>query len=215
MNIEARSKPSKPKAAAKKVRAKASKTRAAKAKRKTESKNATTDTRRPYTQLAVKHVTVKGTSKRHPASNIEAQAFTTEEQRIVNVIELKPGHGVKSIESLVKQGLPYSTFKTMEGKLHITQNQLADFLSIPNTTLARRRREKRLNTEESDRLIRYARMLTLARDMMEGDEEAANRWLTDRHLLLNDESPLEHAVTEVGARDVEDLITRVQFGVYS
>ena len=66
-----------------------------------------------------------------------------------------------------------------------------------------------------DRLIRYARLLTQAQEMMAGDQAAASRWLNEPHPLLDDESPLEHAMTELGARDVEDLITRVQFGVYS
>lgn len=213
----------KQKATAKKVRAKTSKSRTANAKikakasvkRKTRAQKLTMAEKRPYPQLAVKNVPVNVAGEQLSSCNSGEQGFTAEEQRIVSVIELKPKRGVKSMEGLVKQGLPYKTFKTMEGKLRITQNQLADFLSITNTTLSRRRRENRLNTEESDRLVRYARLLALAQEMMEGDQEAASRWLTDPHELLHNESPLEHAVTEVGARDVEDLITRVQFGVYS
>ena len=164
--------------------------------------------KRPFPRLAVANATAK-------AADDALLIGTSEEQRIARVMEIGAGPGVTSMGELVRAGLPFSAFKTLEGKLEVTQNQLADFLSITNTTLARRRKEKRLNTEESDRLIRYARLLTQAQEMMAGDQAAASRWLNEPHPLLDDESPLEHAVTELGARDVEDLITRVQFGVYS
>lgn len=199
-----KSTPAKSKSGAKKARSPSGQGAAVKSK----APATTGGSKRPFPRLAVANATVKATGEALLIGN-------SEEQRIARVMEVGAEPGVTSMGELVRTGLPFSAFKTLEGKLGITQNQLADFLSITNTTLARRRKEKRLNTEESDRLIRYARLLTQAQEMMEGDQAAASRWLNEPHPLLDDESPLEHAVTELGARDVEDLITRVQFGVYS
>ena len=209
----AKATPAKPTAGNPKARRKTGQpARTAKAKtavtRKVEEPAITPATRGPFPRLAVTNVTAK-------VKGEQLVVGTAEEQGIARVIEVSPARALRSMGDLIKAGLPFTAFKTMEDKLGLTQTQLADFLSITNTTLARRRKEKRLTTEESDRLIRYARLLTQAQDMMEGDQAAASRWLNEAHPLLDNESPLAHAVTELGARDVEDLITRVQFGVYS
>jgi len=45
--------------------------------------------------------------------------------------------------------------------------------------------------------------------------EAGRRWLTSRQFGLGGAVPLEYAETEVGAREVEDLLGRIEHGVYS
>jgi putative toxin-antitoxin system antitoxin component (TIGR02293 family) len=46
-------------------------------------------------------------------------------------------------------------------------------------------------------------------------EEGARRWLNSPQVGLGGEIPLDYAQTEVGAREVEDLLGRIEFGVYS
>ena len=43
----------------------------------------------------------------------------------------------------------------------------------------------------------------------------ARQWLTSPQLGLGGSVPLEYAETEVGAREVEDLLGRIEYGVYS
>ncbi len=50
---------------------------------------------------------------------------------------------------------------------------------------------------------------------MEGDEDAALRWLKTPLPILGGESPLAHARTEAGGREVELLMGRIEHGVYS
>ena len=68
---------------------------------------------------------------------------------------------------------------------------------------------------EPDRLVRVARLVAAAYEMMRGDAEAARRWLKERHDLIEGESPLERASTEVGGREVEQLIGRLRHGTFS
>ena len=72
-----------------------------------------------------------------------------------------------------------------------------------------------LTPAESDRLVRVARLVATAHEMMRGDAEAARRWLKERHDLIEGESPLERASTEVGGREVEQLIGRLRHGTFS
>jgi putative toxin-antitoxin system antitoxin component (TIGR02293 family) len=51
-------------------------------------------------------------------------------------------------------------------------------------------------------------------EVMESEEDA-RRWLSSPQVGLGGAVPLAFAATEVGAREVEDLLGRIEFGVYS
>jgi putative toxin-antitoxin system antitoxin component (TIGR02293 family) len=53
-----------------------------------------------------------------------------------------------------------------------------------------------------------------AAEVLEG-EDNARRWLTSPQHGLAGATPLDYATTEAGAREVEDLLGRIEFGVYS
>lgn len=70
-------------------------------------------------------------------------------------------------------------------------------------------------SQESDLIVRLAQLKDAAIVLMRGDEELALSWLHSPLDVLGGKSPLEHATTELGARDVEDLIGRLRNGVFS
>lgn len=118
--------------------------------------------------------------------------------------------------SLVRDGLPASVIKRLEIAYGATQSEIAQALRIPMTTLRRRlRQNEQLTVDESDRVIRLARIKDLALGMMHGDDQAAVAWLRTPREILGNESPMVRANTEVGAREVEDLIGRIRHGVFS
>jgi hypothetical protein len=51
--------------------------------------------------------------------------------------------------------------------------------------------------------------------LFEGGADAAMRWLTSSQKTLGDQTPLEHARTEIGAREVEERVGRLEHGVFS
>lgn len=115
----------------------------------------------------------------------------------------------------IKQGLKFSTISQLEAAFGASQKEVAKVLSITPATLTRRKKEGRLHADESDRVIRLARLKDLALTLMNGDDAAAISWLRTPLEILGGETPLEHASTEMGARDVEDLIGRLRHGVFS
>jgi len=47
------------------------------------------------------------------------------------------------------------------------------------------------------------------------DEHLARRWLSSPQRGLGGAVPLDYAETEIGAREVEDLLGRIEYGVYA
>lgn len=87
-------------------------------------------------------------------------------------------------------------------------------LKLSERTLARRRSSGRFNAEESDRLYRLISLYLQAADVLES-AEAADSWMNSPALALDDYTPLAYAQNEAGARQVHDLLVRIDHGVYS
>jgi len=119
----------------------------------------------------------------------------------------------KIIES-IKNGLSVNELAVLQESLDIPLERLAPKLGISRATLNRRMVEGRLEPGESDRLVRFAKLMGKAIEVFE-TEENARRWLTSRQIGLGGAVPLDFAETEVGSREVEDLLGRIEYGVYS
>lgn len=124
--------------------------------------------------------------------------------------EFSAGRIIESIHA----GFPVEELDALQTSLAIPMETLAPKLGISRATLHRRKRAGRLGPEESDRVFRFARLMGKAVEVLES-EESARRWLTSPQVGLSGATPLDYARTEAGAREVEDLLIRIEFGVYS
>lgn len=115
----------------------------------------------------------------------------------------------------VEQGFSYGSFEHFQRNIGLPVKEVVGLLQIPHSTLVRRKKAGQLGPLESDRLVRFGRLLGLAVELFEGDSEAAREWLRSPQRALGGESPLQMARTEVGAREVEQLIGRLEHGVFS
>jgi putative toxin-antitoxin system antitoxin component (TIGR02293 family) len=118
------------------------------------------------------------------------------------------------LQAQLRTGLPYSALEAVAAGFEIGTADLVAVLHVPPRTLARRKREKRLRADESDRLFRLGRIAALAEDVL-GSREKATRWLHQPNRALGSATPLHQMDTELGARPVEDVLLRVAHGVYS
>jgi len=119
----------------------------------------------------------------------------------------------KLIEVL-RVGLPVQELEDLQASLDVPMEKLFPMLGISKATLHRRKADGRLGPAESDRVVRFARLMGKAIEVMES-EENARQWLTSPQFGLGGAVPLDYAETEVGAREVEDLLGRIEYGVYS
>jgi putative toxin-antitoxin system antitoxin component (TIGR02293 family) len=120
-----------------------------------------------------------------------------------------------SLLKRLEEGLSYAAFERLKKRLEVTSHELADAALITHRTLARRKKEGRFGPGESDRLVRLSRVFARAIELFEGDVEGARSWLMRPVLGLGNAVPFELARTEVGAREVENLIGRIEHGVIS
>jgi putative toxin-antitoxin system antitoxin component (TIGR02293 family) len=92
----------------------------------------------------------------------------------------------------------------------LTLQELASALDLSTRSL-QRRRHRRLARFESDRLYRLARLMALARETL-GEGERAIRWLKRTNRALGGVAPLAAIDTELGARQVENILGRIAYG---
>jgi putative toxin-antitoxin system antitoxin component (TIGR02293 family) len=114
----------------------------------------------------------------------------------------------------VRSGLPYSGIEAIQTRFGIAQNELLKILHLPYRTLARRKEAGRLSADESDRLVRLGRICGQAEEVL-GNPARAGRWLREPNPALGDTPPLRWLDTDLGAREVELLLSRIAHGVYS
>jgi len=135
-------------------------------------------------------------------------------------IHAHSGHGqsvwfnpAKVIEA-IQSGLPIYELDVLQASLNMPMENLVPKLGISKATLHRRKAKGRLGRDESDRVIRFARLMGKALEVFES-EDGARRWLSSPQVGLGGAIPLDYAETEIGAREVEDLLGRIDYGVYS
>lgn len=92
--------------------------------------------------------------------------------------------------------------------------KLASKLSIWKATLHGKKAQGRLGRAESDRVARLARLTGNPAKVL-GGIEAARQWLKGPQFGLGGAVPLDYAKTEIGAREVENFLGRIEYGVYS
>ena len=114
----------------------------------------------------------------------------------------------------IQKGLRFSELKTLQDTLELPFEKLAAKLCISRSTLQRRKATGRLTPDESDKVVRFSRLLRHATTVF-GDVERARAWLKHPQIGLGGEVPLDYATTETGAREVENLLGRIDYGVYS
>ena len=97
--------------------------------------------------------------------------------------------------------------------LGITRGEI-DALVIPLRTLQHRRsRREKLTVEESDRVMRIARVLSQAESVYESRNRALV-WLRRTNPRLGGRTPLEMLKTDTGSRLVEELLVQIDEGMF-
>jgi putative toxin-antitoxin system antitoxin component (TIGR02293 family) len=114
----------------------------------------------------------------------------------------------------VKEGLAFTVFERLSKALEVPAARLASLAGIAPRTLDRRKKDGRLQTAESERVLRLVSLFDKAVSVL-GDVDTARGWFKQPLHALGGRSPMEYADTEIGAREVEDLLGRLEHGVVS
>ena len=125
------------------------------------------------------------------------------------------GETVTSILELndaVERGLPKATLRNVARRVFSDAGEQRAMMRrvVPEATYKRRR--ERLSPAESERTERLARIIAMAEDVWQ-DREQARRFLTTPHPEMGGKTPLDAALTELGARQAEEVMARIVYGL--
>lgn len=120
---------------------------------------------------------------------------------------------------VIVKGIPAkSLLHLVEGvRVLSTGDVLNKAIGISIRTLQRRKadtKQKVLSTEQSSRAWRFAEIIGHATDIL-GSQEAAEVWILEPAIGLNNRRPIDLLASAAGAEAVEDYLTRLEFGVYT
>ena len=117
----------------------------------------------------------------------------------------------RELREAIREGFPAAVVEELMRASALTLKELASALDLSPRSLQRRRRTGRLARYESDRLYRLARIVALANEYL-GDRERATRWLKHPNRALGGLAPVAALDTELGARQVENILGRIAYG---
>ncbi len=106
--------------------------------------------------------------------------------------------------------IPLKALKHVEGPV-LSNLEIQTFIIPARTQRHRRQKKEPLTVDESDRLVRMTRIQALAEDVFD-DGEKASRWLRQPLGELSGKPPLEVAQTEAGARLIEQILAKIDWG---
>ena len=127
--------------------------------------------------------------------------------------ELVQARSLEQLRERLRSGLPFASLSAVATGFGLAGEDASAVLRIPPRTLARRKRERRLSPEESDRLYRLSRIATLAEEVL-GDRPKAADWLRAPNRALGQAAPLSRLDTDLGAEEVEGVLLRLAHGVF-
>jgi putative toxin-antitoxin system antitoxin component (TIGR02293 family) len=120
-----------------------------------------------------------------------------------------------AMAELVREGLPVRALFLLAERLDLRQAEISEKIGIPQRTLTRRlTQHSRLTAAESDRTVRLAQVYSTAVDTL-GNGDKAAAWLKTPNRALRGGRPLDQMDTDPGVREVENVLGRIAYGVYS
>ncbi|HZY96504.1 MAG TPA: antitoxin Xre/MbcA/ParS toxin-binding domain-containing protein [Candidatus Cybelea sp.] len=118
------------------------------------------------------------------------------------------------LNKLIHDGVPIAAFHYMVESLGQREGTIMDGLAISRVTLEERRTAGRLDVDESERVIRLARIVALG-ELAFGSTQTVGRWLLKPNVALNGAIPLSLLHADLGGRQVEAALGRALLGGYS
>lgn len=124
------------------------------------------------------------------------------------------GGGRIDLLAEIERGLPVRTYVALASTLGLSPGEEDRLLQVSLRTRVRWKQRSRLDPATSDRIVRIARILALATDVLENQAHAI-AWLREPSDVLQGRTPLEAVGSDLGAEKVTNLLQQMEHGVYS
>jgi putative toxin-antitoxin system antitoxin component (TIGR02293 family) len=166
-----------------------------------------------YSKWCTNRRIVMTTKTMHPQKAVHTRRATSIFQPGTSIGSPYDSH--LAAAALVQAGLSFAAIGRLQKSSGLTLDRIKQVVRISEGSFARRKQSGRLSQDESERLLRLSRVFERAIQLFDGDQAGALQWLETPIPALGDNRPLDLARTEPGAREVEDLIGRIEHGVVS
>ena len=144
--------------------------------------------------------------------SVTVSAMKARKPKITTYDQIQDNHATAQ---RVEEGLPVMEVVQFAKEAGFTNEELARLIHIPSRTYARRiAGNSRLKVAEGERATRLMRLFDRAKEVF-GSDENTRGWFNAKILALGWKTPLEYTQTEPGAREVENIIGRIEHGVVS
>lgn len=116
--------------------------------------------------------------------------------------------------ALAQKGVLRSKVDEVAKQFALTDRELARILNISERTLHRLRPDARLDASTSEKLLK---LVLLYQHGIEVFDTIAsfNEWMKQKLRILGDKSPMEMLDTATGMEYVDNVLGRIEWGVYS
>jgi len=123
-------------------------------------------------------------------------------------------HNMRELDAIVRKGMPKSALDTFIALLTAPNRDMDSTVQLRNKIVPRAtyQRVDRFNRQVGETTERLARLYALALSVFE-DREAATQFLMNPHPELDARAPFDVALTEIGGREVEEVIERGLHGL--
>ncbi len=98
--------------------------------------------------------------------------------------------------------------------LNLTITELCSVLHISERTLQRYHEDDKLSVESSEKIIMLANLAKHGEEVFESLRNF-NKWLKSKPEILNGETPLSYLDTAFGFQHIDNILGRIEHGVYS
>jgi putative toxin-antitoxin system antitoxin component (TIGR02293 family) len=116
--------------------------------------------------------------------------------------------------SIKPVGLTYKAAKASLERFSLDKVQIRNLLGISESTQFRYERQNPvLKSAIADRMERFNRICAQALALFE-DEAETYRWLLTPKVVLDGKKPLDALTTDAGAKKVEEILYRAEYGIF-
>ena len=116
---------------------------------------------------------------------------------------------------VIRKGLPTKSLDKLAKQLELSSSAIVVELGLAKRTYARKvEKQELLSTEQTERVVRLARVFAYAKQVF-GAEEKARRWMLKKNRALGGEVPLRLLDTDIGGNAVVDELGRIDYGVFA
>ncbi len=129
----------------------------------------------------------------------------------------RPPESLLDVHLWVSHGIPSASITHLAHALDpLSSNALSEALGISLRTLHRKKgaQTDTLSVAQGGRAFKFAEVVAKA-TMVLGSREAAVQWLTSPAMGLGQQKPIDLLATSVGTQLVEELLDRIEYGVYA